>query len=80
MERTDSSLKDFRAVIDLWPSLGDFARAVDCDYGTAKKWRSRNSIPADWDTRVVAAAKADDLDMVSFELLARLRAPEAMSA
>lgn len=70
-------MKDFRALIDMWPSLGDFATDVNLAYVTAKQMRRRNSIaPGHW-PKVVAAAKRRRIDGISIEKLGTLAVQRA---
>lgn len=71
-------METFVAVIELWPSIGDFAREVGVSYGLAKQWRMRNSIPAAHWQRVIGAAQERGFEGVTAERLteiAQLRAP-----
>ena len=36
----------FAEIIDLWPSVADFAADVGVPFHTARNWRARGSIPA----------------------------------
>ena len=44
-------------IINLWPSLGDFAGDIGVEYGTAKAMRRRSSIPPTYWSAVISAAK-----------------------
>lgn len=57
-------------IINLWPSLGDFADDIGVQYGTAKAMRRRNSIPSDRWYLVVSKAKDRKINGVSLEALA----------
>lgn len=48
---------NFTEVIDLWPSVADLAGDIDEKIDTVRKWRTRNTIPADKWARVVEASK-----------------------
>jgi len=56
-------------IIDLWPSLSDFAADLRVPYGTAKAMRRRGSIPASYWAAVVARAQDRKL-RVTLEALA----------
>lgn len=48
----------FSEIIDLWPSLSDFADDIGVTYGASKQMRRRNSIaPGYWDLLVKNAAR-----------------------
>lgn len=57
-------------IINLWPSLSDFAADLSVGYGTAKAMRRRSSIPPEYWMNVVRAAEARSLDGVTLEALA----------
>jgi hypothetical protein len=58
------------ALIDKWPTIAEFASDVGCGYEAARQMRLRKSIaPAHW-SNVVSAAKAKEIDGVTFEWLA----------
>jgi hypothetical protein len=63
----------FSDLIDLWPSVEDFASDIGVPFHTARNWRARNSIPAYRWAAVVAAAKKRHLS-VSADLLTRMAA------
>jgi hypothetical protein len=48
---------DFVAVIDYWPSVSALARDLDESPDRVRKWRERNSIPANRWVRLVRAGK-----------------------
>lgn len=58
-------------IINLWPSLTDFADDIEVKYGTAKAMRRRSSIPAGYWPLVVAKAFGRGIDGVTIEILAR---------
>lgn len=48
----------YRDVIDSWPSISDLASDIGEKPVTVRKWRTRNSIPADkWEALLKAAKK-----------------------
>jgi len=64
-------------LIDRWPSQVALAADIgEADATIVRMWRYRQRIPAEYDVRIVAAAKARNIP-VDFELLAKLRATEA---
>lgn len=58
-------------IIDLWPSLSDFAEDLNVRYGTAKAMRRRGSIPPEYWLAVVESAALRNINEVSLESLAR---------
>jgi len=64
-------LPSHRDVIDSWPSIGKFAGDIGVAYNTAKHMRRRGSIPPEYFSAVVAAAKRRALHAIDFESLAR---------
>lgn len=63
-------------IIGLWPSNDDLALDIDEKPGTVRKWRQRNSIPADKWLSVVRAARRRGLAGVTLELLAKIASGE----
>lgn len=57
-------------IINLWPSLSDFAFDLSIEYGTAKAMRRRNSIPPNHWRLLVERASARGLGGVTYEALA----------
>lgn len=57
-------------IIAKWPSLPDFAADLSVQYGTAKQWKRRSSIPDNYWLHVVGAAQARGLMGVTLEALA----------
>lgn len=57
-------------IIDLWPSLSEFAADLSVKYGTAKAMRQRCSIPPGYWVTVVQKAKARRIKGVTHEALA----------
>lgn len=49
-------IRTFRDVIDLWPSAAELALAIGTSAEAVKKWRQRNSIPAEWWMSIVKSA------------------------
>lgn len=68
-------------LINLWPSLSDFASDLSVKYGTAKAMRRRSSIPPGYWAAMVAKAKARKIKGVTEEALALAAAkPEGAAA
>lgn len=64
-------------IINLWPTLSDFATDLGVKYGTAKAMRRRSSIPPEHWCRVVAKAEGRELAAVTLDSLAHAIALEA---
>jgi hypothetical protein len=65
----------FREIIDLWPSPDDLAAEIEAGRWTVSKWRTRNSIPAEWWHRLVSTERAK-ASGVTTDLLAGLASRE----
>lgn len=65
-------------IIALWPTMADFARDVGEARACVKGWRIRNSIPARYHLKVVAAANRCGVSLkgrpITPELLAEIAA------
>lgn len=48
----------FREIIGLWPSPDVLAAEIGAKPETVRKWRQRDSIPAEWWVAIIEAAKA----------------------
>lgn len=57
-------------LINLWPSISEFAADLSVEYGTAKAMRRRSSIPSEYWLAVVRSAEARGIVGVSLEALA----------
>ena len=57
-------------IIAKWNTLAEFADDLSVQYGTAKQWKRRSSIPDNYWLHVVGAAKARGLAGVTLEALA----------
>ena len=72
-------MNSFRDIIDLWPSIRDFANEIGVRYGTAQVMRYRNQLKDEhWQAVVSAAAKRGlpvTLDMLASIAAAR-RVPD----
>lgn len=66
-------------IINLWPSLSDFASDIGVQYGTAKAMRRRGSIPSEHWLCMTAKAAERGISGVSLEALASAvaKSPEA---
>ncbi|NSY10808.1 hypothetical protein G6L14_02105 [Agrobacterium vitis] len=63
-------------IINLWPSIAEFARDIGAPYETAKAMRRRSSIPAGYWVRVVDSASWRAFEAVSLSALAEAAALE----
>lgn len=57
-------------IIAKWNSLAEFASDISVQYGTAKQWKRRSSIPDNYWLHVVRAAQSRGLIGVTLEALA----------
>lgn len=64
--------KNFRTLVDAWPSLAAFANDARTSENTAKQMRTRDSIPPGYWTDVVHGAATRGIDGVTLETLAGL--------
>lgn len=67
-----STITTFRDVIERWPSLAAFARDIGVEEGTAKQWRSRSKIPAEYWSDIIVAAQERQIQAVTASLLCSL--------
>lgn len=67
-------MSDFHSIIKAWPSLSEFAADVGVEYGTAKQWCRRNSIPPVHWLTVCEAAQARGMEDITVESLAAIAA------
>lgn len=61
--------RSFSEVIDLWPTIADYARDLGEPYENARQWRLNDSIPGRAFAPTVDAAEGRRLDGVTLELL-----------
>lgn len=52
-------------IINLWPSLSEFADDIGVEYGTAKAMRRRGSIPVEYWPAVIRMATERGIDGIS---------------
>lgn len=57
-------------IINLWPSLSDFATDISVAYGTAKAMRRRSSIPPEYWLSAARSAEERAIAGVTLEVLA----------
>lgn len=67
-------------LINLWPSIGDFAADLGVEYGTAKAMRRRSSIPPEYWLSMVAASSARGIKGISLDALAQAAAAPERAA
>lgn len=63
-------------IINLWPSLSDFAGDLGLRYGTAKAMRRRGRIPPEYWSRLALKAQERGIAGVSADVLAEAVALE----
>lgn len=61
------------ALIDQWPTIGEFALAVGCGYEAARQMRRRGKIAPEHWGNVVAACMQRNIEGVTLEWLAQKR-------
>jgi hypothetical protein len=61
-------------LINLWPSLTDFASDIGVGYESAKAMRRRSSIPSGYWKYMVAAADRRGISGVTYDRLAEIAA------
>lgn len=74
--------QSFTAIVALWPSPDTMAVELGAKVETVRKWRQRDSIPADWWLAVVEGAKrrGETLTVNDMAELAARKRPEEASA
>jgi len=65
-----------RDIIEKWPSRVALASDIDESEAVASAWWQRNSIPGRADVAIVEAAAARGIQGITFEAIARTRAPK----
>jgi hypothetical protein len=72
-------MNSFRDVIDCWGRVDVMATAIAAPVATVRKWRQRDSIPAEWWLSIERAAAKDGLSITVQDLaiLAEKRITEA---
>ena len=67
----------FRDIIGLWPSPDALAAELGAKAETVRKWRQRDSIPAEWWMPLIDVARARSVDLSAAEMatLAARREP-----
>ena len=69
----------FRDVIDLWATPDVLAGEINARVETVRKWRQRDSIPAEWWLSIISRPTAINAH-VSLEIMARLAARTTAAA
>jgi hypothetical protein len=67
-------------IINLWPTIADFASDIGVGYEAAKAMRRRGSIPPGYWVRTVDAAARRGIEGVDYRRLAELVAVELEAA
>lgn len=62
------------SLINLWPSLSDFADDIGVAYETAKAMRRRGSVPGGYWIRMVEAAQRRGIEGVTLRRIAEVAA------
>lgn len=68
------------ALIDNWPTIAEFSAEVGCGYEAARQMRRRESIAPEHWAKVIEVSAARDIKGVTYEWLARQRAPQENAA
>lgn len=68
------------SLIDTWSTIAEFATEVGCGYEAARQMRRRESIAPEHWAKVIDAAAAKGIAGVTYEWLARQRAPQESAA
>lgn len=74
-----SLMQSFQDIIDAFPSRRHLAEKMGVQVEAVQKWRQRNSIPPEYDLRLVDAASAAEISL-GLEDIARLRCASADAA
>ena len=75
-----AKIMSFRQLVDLWPSVAEFAKDLRCRENTAHVMRFRDSIHSRWWAQIVEGAKRRRIKGITFEVLARLQAEKKITA
>ena len=65
-------MRTFADVIACWETAAALAADLGENEGTVRQWKNRNSIPAAYWPKVIAAALKRDFDGITAELLAAI--------
>ncbi len=68
--------RTFRDVIDRWASPDALGERIGAKAETVRKWRQRNSIPAEWWSRIIEAER-DRAEGITAEELAKMAAADS---
>ena len=74
--------KSFTEIVELWPSADAMAVELGAKVETVRKWRQRDSIPAEWWLLVVRGARrhGHDLSVDALATLAARKQPNGEAA
>lgn len=61
-------MQTFKDVIGRWPSPDILAERIGAKPETVRKWRQRNSIPAEWWTRIIEVAREERIRITAEQL------------
>jgi hypothetical protein len=56
-------------IIDLWPSVGEFAEEMGVNHRTARSWKQRISIPSHYWARLISCALVKGFNSVTPDAL-----------
>ena len=65
-------MQNFLEVIDLWPSVLEFAQDIGKKPNLIRKWKERDSIPSDAWLSIISAAQYRGLHGVTAEVLTEI--------
>jgi hypothetical protein len=72
-------MRTHQQIIDLWDNRAQFARDVNVDYQTARRWYKSNSIPGKYWLSVEDAAVRRNFPEVSVRSLAEFKSIEIVN-
>lgn len=77
MDSPPPNIKDFRQIIDLWPTRSAFDRDLKMKQpspkaGSAAQWYKENRIPEKWFDNVLVMAQARGYGLLTYPVLSRL--------
>jgi hypothetical protein len=61
-------VQSFKEVVAIWDTPDQMAADIGNNAEAVRKWKQRDSIPADWWTRVISGAKAKGVDITAHRL------------
>lgn len=67
-------MRTFSDIVSLWPTATELAADIGENDGTVRQWKNRDSIPAEYWPKVIAAAAKRRFVGVTAELMAQIAA------